>query len=111
MDNVVDASNFPLTAQAREARDKRRIGLGVTGLADALLMCGLRYGSDKAAAQTEAWLHAIARAAYLASVDLAREKGPFPLFDADAFLASGTMQAMDETCARPSPSTASATRF
>jgi ribonucleoside-diphosphate reductase alpha chain len=95
MDNVVDASNFPLEAQAREARDKRRIGLGVTGLADALLMCGLRYGSDEAAAQTETWLRAIARAAYLASVDLAREKGPFPLFDADAFLASGTMQAMD----------------
>ena len=95
MDNVVDVSNFPLDAQAQEARDKRRIGLGVTGLADALLMCGLRYGSDAAAARTEDWLHAIARAAYLASVDLAREKGPFPLFNADAFLASGTMQAMD----------------
>lgn len=96
MDNVVDASNFPLEAQAREAHDKRRIGLGVTGLADALLMCGLRYGSDAAAEQTESWLRAIARAAYLSSVDLAREKGPFPLFDADKFLASGTMQAMDE---------------
>jgi len=95
MDNVVDVSNFPLDAQAQEARDKRRIGLGVTGLADALLMCGLRYGSDAAAARTEDWLCAIARAAYLASVDLAREKGPFPLFDADAFLASGTMQGMD----------------
>ncbi|MEI4234263.1 adenosylcobalamin-dependent ribonucleoside-diphosphate reductase [Roseovarius sp. D22-M7] len=95
MDNVVDVSNFPLETQAQEARDKRRIGLGVTGLADALLMCGLRYGTDAAAARTEDWLHAIARAAYLASVDLAREKGPFPLFDADAFLASGTMQAMD----------------
>ena len=96
MDNVVDASNFPLEAQAREAHDKRRIGLGVTGLADALLMCGLRYGSDAAAEQTESWLRAIARAAYLSSVGLAREKGPFPLFDADKFLASGTMQAMDE---------------
>ncbi|MFO7757292.1 MAG: adenosylcobalamin-dependent ribonucleoside-diphosphate reductase [Roseovarius sp.] len=96
MDNVVDVSNFPLEAQAREARDKRRIGLGVTGLADALLMCGLRYGSNAAAAQTEHWLRAIARAAYLASVDLAREKGAFPLFDRDAYLASGTMQAMDE---------------
>lgn len=95
MDNVVDASNFPLAAQAEEARAKRRIGLGVTGLADALLMVGLRYGSEEAAAQTERWMHAIARAAYLASVDLAKEKGPFPLFDAEAFLASGTMQAMD----------------
>jgi ribonucleoside-diphosphate reductase alpha chain len=79
-----------------EAQAKRRIGLGVTGLADALLMLGLRYGSDAAAAQTEAWLKAIARAAYLASVDLAKEKGAFPLFDAEKYLASGTMQMMDE---------------
>ena len=77
-------------------RRARRIGLGVTGLADALLMLGLRYGSDEAAAQTEAWMRAIARAAYLASVDLAKEKGAFPLFDRDAYLASGTMMAMDE---------------
>ena len=96
MDNVVDASKFPLEAQAREAQAKRRIGLGVTGLADALLMVGERYGSDEAAQQTEAWLKAIARAAYLASVDLAREKGAFPLFDAEGYLASGTMEMMDQ---------------
>ncbi|MFG6564458.1 adenosylcobalamin-dependent ribonucleoside-diphosphate reductase [Sulfitobacter sp. 1A13421] len=96
MDNVVDVSNFPLPEQAAEAQNKRRIGLGVTGLADALLMVGLRYGSDEAAAQTEAWLKAIARASYLASVDLAKEKGAFPLFDAEKFLASGTMQQMDD---------------
>ena len=95
MDNVVDASRFPLPQQAAEAQAKRRIGLGVTGLADALLMLGLRYGSDEAAQQTEDWMHAIARSAYLASVDLAREKGPFPLFDAPAYLASGTMRGMD----------------
>src|SRR6056297_3452148 len=97
MDNVVDASNFPLPEQAEEARNKRRIGLGVTGLADALLMLGLRYGSDKAARQTEIWMHKIAVAAYLASVELAREKGAFPLFEAEKFLASGTMQEMDES--------------
>lgn len=96
MDNVVDVSKFPLEAQQAEAKAKRRIGLGVTGLADALLMVGLKYGSDEAAAQTESWLKAIARAAYLASVELAKEKGAFPLFDADAYLASGTMQQMDE---------------
>ncbi len=96
MDNVVDASKFPLPEQAAEAQAKRRIGLGVTGLADALLMLGLRYGSDEAAHQTEGWLHAIARAAYLASVELAREKGAFPLFDAEKFLASGAMQQMDD---------------
>ena len=96
MDNVVDASKFPLEAQAQEAQAKRRIGLGVTGLADALLMVGERYGSDEAARQAEAWLKAIARAAYLASVDLAKEKGAFPLFDAKGYLASGTMQMMDD---------------
>lgn len=95
MDNVVDASRFPLPEQAAEAQAKRRIGLGVTGLADALLMLGLRYGAPEAAAQTESWMKAIARAAYLASVDLAKEKGPFPLFDAEAYLASGSLTQMD----------------
>ncbi|WP_264210628.1 adenosylcobalamin-dependent ribonucleoside-diphosphate reductase [Leisingera thetidis] len=96
MDNVVDVSKFPLDAQAQEARNKRRIGLGVTGLADALLMLGLEYGTDEAARQTDEWLHSIARAAYLASVDLAKEKGAFPLFDAEKYLASGNMMNMDE---------------
>ncbi len=95
MDNVVDASRFPLPEQAAEAEAKRRIGLGVTGLADALLMVGLRYGSEAAAQQTGDWMHRIARAAYLASVDLAKEKGAFPLFDAEKFLASGNMANMD----------------
>ena len=95
MDNVVDASQFPLPQQAAEAQAKRRIGLGVTGLADALLMVGQRYGSAEAARITEDWMHAIARAAYLASVDLAREKGAFPLFDAEKYLASGALAHMD----------------
>lgn len=96
MDNVVDASEFPLEVQAQEAQAKRRIGLGVTGLADALLMVGLRYGSEAAAAKCEDWLKRIARAAYLASVELAKEKGAFPLFDAGQYLASGNMRQMDE---------------
>ena len=96
MDNVVDVSQFPLHEQAQEAQNKRRIGLGVTGLADALLMVGLEYGTDEAAAQCEEWLRQIARASYLASVELAKEKGAFPLFDKDKFLASGTMQMMDD---------------
>ena len=95
MDNVVDASRFPLPQQAQEAQAKRRIGLGVTGLADALLMVGLRYGSEEAAKVTEEWMHAIARSSYLASVDLAKEKGAFPLFDADKYLASGSLRDMD----------------
>lgn len=96
MDNVVDASRFPLPQQAAEAQAKRRIGLGVTGLADALAMLGLRYGAPDAVEATRGWMKAIARSAYLASVDLAREKGPFPLFQADAFLASGFMARMDQ---------------
>jgi ribonucleoside-diphosphate reductase alpha chain len=96
MDNVVDASKFPLDKQAAEANAKRRIGLGVTGLADALLMLGLRYGAEDAVEQTRVWMKAIARSAYLASVDLAKEKGAFPLFDAKKYLASGFMSKMDK---------------
>jgi len=96
MDNVVDASRFPLPAQAQEAQAKRRIGLGVTGLADALLMVGERYGSEDAARLTGAWLKRLARAAYLASAALAGEKGAFPLFDAEKFLEVGSMRAMDD---------------
>ena len=96
MDDVVDASRFPLPAQAEEARAKRRIGLGVTGLADALAMVGLRYGSDAAAERAELWLRDLARAAYLASVELAEEKGAFPLFDAEAFCASPSLRALGE---------------
>ncbi len=94
MDNVTDVSRFALPQQREEALAKRRIGLGVTGLADALIFCGLRYGSAEAVAQTEAWLGAISRAAYRASVDLAREKGAFPLFDRDAYLARPMIRAL-----------------
>ncbi|MGH6938251.1 adenosylcobalamin-dependent ribonucleoside-diphosphate reductase, partial [Hypericibacter sp.] len=80
MDNVVDISRFPLPQQAEEAKAKRRIGLGVTGLADALIMVRARYGSGPAVALTEQWMKAIQRSAYLASTELAAEKGPFPLF-------------------------------
>lgn len=96
MDRVIDVSRFPLPQQKAEAQAKRRIGLGVTGLADALLMVGLRYGSDEAARQVEDWLRALTRAAYLTSIELAKENGPFPLYEAEPFLASGFMQHMDE---------------
>jgi ribonucleoside-diphosphate reductase alpha chain len=96
MDNVVDVSGFPLEQQTKEAKAKRRIGLGVTGLADALIMCGARYGSSAAVALTETWLKAIQRAAYLASADLAAEKGSFALYDRDKFLAGENVAALDE---------------
>jgi ribonucleoside-diphosphate reductase alpha chain len=95
MDNVIDVSRFPLDAQAGEARAKRRIGLGLTGLGDALIYCNLIYGSDEAAKQAKDWMAAIERAAYVASVELAREKGAFPLFDAEPYLAGQTIQGLD----------------
>jgi ribonucleoside-diphosphate reductase alpha chain len=96
MDNVVDISQFPLPEQHKEARQKRRIGLGVTGLADALILCGLRYGSAAAVAATESWLGTIQREAYLASAALAAEKGAFPLFDRERYLAGETVKGLDE---------------
>jgi len=96
MDNTIDASGFPLEAQRQEAIAKRRIGLGMTGLADALMMTGLRYGSVEAAARAGDWARQISRSAYLTSARLAREKGAFPLFDRDAYLAGETIAAMDE---------------
>ena len=95
LDNVIDISRFPLEAQEKEAKAKRRIGLGVTGLADALLMCRLPYGSPAALAATGEWLHAIQRESYLASCDLAAEKGSFPLFDRARFLAGATVRGLD----------------
>jgi ribonucleoside-diphosphate reductase alpha chain len=88
LDDAIEISRFPLEQQRAEARAKRRIGLGVTGLGDALIMLGLTYGSREAVAATEAWMARLQRAAYLTSAELAAEKGPFPLFDAEAYLAS-----------------------
>ncbi|MDA0675403.1 MAG: adenosylcobalamin-dependent ribonucleoside-diphosphate reductase [Proteobacteria bacterium] len=96
MDNVIDVSRFPLPQQEHEALAKRRIGLGVTGLADALIMCGVRYGGRAAVSLTEKWMKAIQRSAYLTSAALAREKGPFPLYDAAQYLAGETVRALDE---------------
>jgi ribonucleoside-diphosphate reductase alpha chain len=95
LDNAVDASRFPLPAQRVEAEGKRRIGLGITGLADALIFCGKRYGSAESLALVRRWMAVFRREAYLASASLAREKGAFPLFDKQAYLESKTVQALD----------------
>ncbi|MBE7635673.1 adenosylcobalamin-dependent ribonucleoside-diphosphate reductase [Sneathiella sp. P13V-1] len=95
MDNVVDVSNFPLEEQRHEAKAKRRIGLGITGLADALIMCGVRYGSDEAISLTRQWLSTLRRSAYLASTDLAKEKGAFPLYDEEAYLSGETVKTLE----------------
>ncbi len=94
MDNAIDVSRFPLEAQAQEARAKRRIGLGVTGLADALILCKLRYGSNQSLDLIRTWLAAVSHAAYRASVELAKEKGPFPLFDMNPYLSPPHIQAL-----------------
>jgi ribonucleoside-diphosphate reductase alpha chain len=96
MDNVTDVSRFPLPQQEDESQAKRRIGLGVTGLADALIMCQLRYGSAASVAMTEVWMRALRRAAYLASVELAKEKGAFPLYDKDKYLAGESIGELEE---------------
>ena len=96
MDNTIDASGFPLEEQRQEAMAKRRIGLGMTGLADALMMVGLRYGSHEAAERAGEWARQISRVAYTTSARLAKEKGAFPLFDRDAYLAGETIREMDE---------------
>ncbi len=86
LDDVIDVSRFPLPEQRAEAFAKRRIGLGVTGLADALIFCRTRYGSRESIELIDSWLSALSDAAYLASAEIAGEKGAFPLFDAHEFL-------------------------
>ena len=95
MDNVVDSSNFPLEQQREEAFNKRRLGLGVTGLGDALIMCGIRYGSPEAVEAVDAWLGVIANQAYRTSALLAKEKGPFPLYEAEHYLKAPMVQSLD----------------
>jgi ribonucleoside-diphosphate reductase alpha chain len=86
LDDIIDVSNYPLLPQKKEALAKRRIGLGVTGLADALIMCGARYGTPPAIALAEQWLAALNVSAYTATAELAQEKGAFPLYNAERFL-------------------------
>lgn len=89
LDNVLDVTPWPLPAQAREAANKRRVGLGFTGLGDALVMLNLRYDSDEARAMARRISETMRDAAYESSADLAVERGPFPLFNADLYLSGG----------------------
>lgn len=94
MDNVVDVSRFPLPQQEKEAKSKRRIGLGVTGLADALALAGIVYGSDESVEWVDSVMKKVSTYAYLASADLAWEKGSFPALDMEAYLSSKNMSRM-----------------
>ncbi|RIA56906.1 adenosylcobalamin-dependent ribonucleoside-diphosphate reductase [Dichotomicrobium thermohalophilum] len=88
LDNVIDISGYPLKAQAEEAKAKRRLGIGVTGLADALILCGKQYGTDEAVKLAAHWMSLVQYNAYMASTDLAAEKGSFALFDPEKYLAT-----------------------
>jgi ribonucleoside-diphosphate reductase alpha chain len=96
LDNMIDLSHYPLEAQRQEAMAKRRVGLGITGLGDALAMCGERYDSPRAVALAEHWMSDIATRAYAASAEIAAEKGAFPLYDAAAFQAAPNVARLPE---------------
>ncbi len=89
LDNVLDVTAWPLKAQHDEAMNKRRVGLGFTGLGDALIMLRLRYDTEDARHAAARISESMRDAAYRASTELARERGAFPLFNADMYL-SGT---------------------
>jgi ribonucleoside-diphosphate reductase alpha chain len=88
LDDVLDVTAWPLPEQQLEAQNKRRVGLGYTGLGDTLAMLGLRYDTDAARAFARDITRVMRDEAYLASVDLAQERGAFPLLDADQYLAA-----------------------
>jgi ribonucleoside-diphosphate reductase alpha chain len=90
LDNVLEVTHWPLARQQEEARHKRRIGLGFTGLGDALAMLNLRYDTEPARAMARRIAERLRDAAYAASADLAQERGAFALFNADLFLRRGT---------------------
>ena len=90
LDNVLDLTAWPLEKQHQEARSKRRIGLGFTGLGDALVMLGLRYDSDEARAFAGKAAEFMRDESYKASVELAKERDAFPLFNADLYLSGSS---------------------
>lgn len=96
LDNVLDVTLYPLPQQRESSHSKRRIGLGFTGLGDTLIMLGLRYNSEEGRKMGETIARIMRDHAYLTSVDLAKEKGAFPLFDAEKYLASGFAKRLPE---------------
>ncbi|MEK8095214.1 adenosylcobalamin-dependent ribonucleoside-diphosphate reductase [Methylocystis sp. IM3] len=96
LDNVIDASRFPLAEQAESARGSRRVGLGITGLADAFLMLRLRYGEDRSLAVAAEAMLTICHAAYRSSIGLAKEKGPFPFFERQKYSQGAFIRSLPE---------------
>lgn len=100
LDNVNDKTNVPLKSQRDNLRDKRRIGLGVMGYGSALMMLKVRYGSKKALELTEKLESHIANRAYQASALLAKEKGPFPMYDEEKYLSSEFIKNLNDDTIR-----------
>jgi ribonucleoside-diphosphate reductase alpha chain len=96
LDNVIEASAFPLPSQAAEARGSRRLGLGFTGLGDALAMLGVRYGDPRSFQVAAGAMRSVCHAAYRASVALAREKAPFDYLDRERFLDAPFVRGLPE---------------
>lgn len=96
LDNVIDVSRYPLPRQEEAARNARRIGLGITGLADALVMLGLRYDSEAGLRSAADVMRLLRDEAYRASASLAREKGPFPLFERAPYLEAPFVQQLPD---------------
>ncbi len=94
MDNVIDVSEFPSPSQRFEAKSKRRIGLGITGLGSALALQGTSYGSQDAQDWEHGVMHMIAEEAYMTSTELAKEKGAFPALDKQKYLSTENMRGM-----------------
>jgi len=92
LDNVLDITQYPLEEQRNESMQKRRIGLGPTGFADALIQLGITYGSDESTRLEKKIGTLFKHSSYAASVDLAKIRGPFPLFDADKFCSGFNIQ-------------------
>ncbi|WP_029420040.1 adenosylcobalamin-dependent ribonucleoside-diphosphate reductase [Alicyclobacillus macrosporangiidus] len=95
-DAVIDATYYPFEENRRNQMQERRIGLGIMGLHDLLLYCGIRYGSEESVKFIDVLMGLMAEWCYLESVEIAKENGPFPAFDAEKFLASGYMRQMAE---------------
>ncbi|WP_296420150.1 adenosylcobalamin-dependent ribonucleoside-diphosphate reductase [Pseudooctadecabacter sp.] len=95
LDNVLDVSRFPLAQQAAMAKRQRRIGIGVTGVADAIAMLGARYGSPKARFLISSWMQTIQNAAYAASAELAASRGTFADYDANHHLKGDAITSLD----------------
>jgi ribonucleoside-diphosphate reductase alpha chain len=86
LDNIIDVSKYPLSMQQKEAHDTRRIGLGFTGLADALLMLGKQYGSQESLQLASEIMRCIAETTWKVSIELAKERGAFPLFQKEKYM-------------------------